>query len=252
MTQRQFLPEDYDLFVLGALEGEELEAFEAHLAEAGEAAKQELARAHARLAGVALLAPESEPPARIKQRLLAEIAPAPPSRRWAPGLAWGAAAAMLLFAVFTEVRSRGIVRHSQEVEQRLAELEEQHEALRTESESYRRILEIVSAPGTLAVSLEAASSPQLHAYWHEDLGLVLAGRNMPGLEPNRTYQLWVIPKQGSPIDAGVFEPDSSGGVTLVTSPGISAADAAAIAITDEPAGGQPQPTTQPIWVGPLG
>ena len=105
MTQRQFLPEHYELFVLGALEGEELQAFEAHLAEAGEVVREELARAHARLAGIALLAPETEPPPPIKQHLLAQIAPAPRPRQWLPAVAWGAAAAMLIFSVFTEVRS---------------------------------------------------------------------------------------------------------------------------------------------------
>ena len=126
------------------------------------------------------------------------------------------------------------------------------ELLLEETETYRRVLEIVSAPGTISVSLGAATSPELHAYWNEQQGMVLTGQNMPVLGADRAYQLWVIPKTGNPVDAGVFEPDANGSVLVIRPLGVAPGDASALAITDEPETGSPQPTTQPIWVGPLG
>ncbi|MDA1316157.1 MAG: anti-sigma factor [Acidobacteria bacterium] len=252
MSQQQFLPETYDLFVLGVLEGEELEAFQKHLAEGGGVARAELVKAEARVAQVGLLAPEIEPPAHARRDLMQAIAPSRPPRRSFPALAWGLAAAMLLVASLASWRMLTLQNQFNEVQQRMADLDQQHEALRAETDTYRQVLEIVSAPGTISVSLGAADSPELHAYWNEQQGLVLAGQNMPTLSPNRAYQLWVIPKAGPPQDAGVFRPEPDGRVLMIRPLGLAPGDASALAITDEPESGSPQPTTQPIWVGPLG
>jgi anti-sigma-K factor RskA len=75
---------------------------------------------------------------------------------------------------------------------------------------------------------------------------------VPAPASDRTLQLWIIPTQGNPIDAGIFRPDANGRALYIASPGVSISQAAALAITDEPAGGQPQPTTTPIWVGQIG
>jgi hypothetical protein len=252
MSEQQFLPETYDLYVLGVLEGDELEAFRKHLSEAGAEAEKELSRAEMRVAQVGLLTPEIEPPAWVRRQLMETIAPEPAPRHSFPVFAWGLAAAMLLCAVLAGWRVLTLQNQFDSVQQRMAELEQQHEELRDETETYRQVLEIVSAPGTISVSLDAASSTELHAYWNEQQGLVLTGQNMPVLSSDRAYQLWVIPKDGSPVDAGVFTPRSNGRVLVIRPLGLAQADAAALAITDEPETGSPQPTTQPIWVGPLG
>jgi anti-sigma-K factor RskA len=119
---------------------------------------------------------------------------------------------------------------------------------------YTRVLAVLSAPGTRSISLAAttAASPQVNAYWNEIAGLVLTGRHMPALPADRTYQLWVVPKTGNPVSAGIFEPDVEGSALLISQPQAKQSDAAALAITQEPAGGRPQPTSKPVWVGPIG
>lgn len=45
------------------------------------------------------------------------------------------------------------------------------------------------------------------------------------------------PKTGNPVSAGIFEPDSQGRVLLISKPDATPANAAAVAVTEEPAGG---------------
>ena len=257
MNSQSFLPETYDLYVLGVLEGEELEAFRVHIADGGDAAQQELRLAEARVAQLGLLTPEIEPPAQVRHKLMTAVAPLraqpqPVLSRPFPALAWGMAAVLLIGAILIGWRALSLEGQLQRVQQEIAMLEEEQRILREETETYRRVLEIVSAPGTISVSLGAATSPELHAYWNEQQGMVLTGQNMPALSAGRAYQLWVIPNEGNPVDAGTFQPEPDGGILLIRPLDLAPGDASALAITDEPESGSPQPTTQPIWVGPLG
>lgn len=60
------------------------------------------------------------------------------------------------------------------------------------------------------------------------------------LPPERTYQLWQI-EDGTPVSLGVFER----GLLVTLPPG------ATVAVSVEPPGGSPQPTTTPLFVQPL-
>jgi hypothetical protein len=73
-------------------------------------------------------------------------------------------------------------------------------------------------------------------------------RRSPRCAPGRTYQLWGIPTGGPPQGLGTFAPAANGEarVVLRVPPG-AAMDVAAI--TEEPDGGSPAPTTTPIVLG---
>jgi anti-sigma-K factor RskA len=245
--QQQYLE-----FALGTLEGAEYEEIQSLLARGDQECGRGVAEARAVVASLSYSAPQVTPPAQVRQRVLAAVVEPRQSRSWAPYLAWAVAAGLLIFAVLTGRRAQTLGVELASLQQRYDQLSTEHEKILTETETYRRVLAIVSAPGTRAVSLRAPQSPQLQAYWNEPLGLVLAGQNVPAPAPDRTLQLWIIPAQGNPINAGIFRPDDTGRTLYITSPTVSIAQAAALAITDEPAGGQPQPTTTPIWVGPIG
>jgi anti-sigma-K factor RskA len=66
-----------------------------------------------------------------------------------------------------------------------------------------------------------------------------------------TLQLWMVPKKGAPMSVGIFRPDAAGHVMLVAATGEPITEIAALAISEEPAGGSAQPTSPPVWVGPL-
>jgi anti-sigma-K factor RskA len=71
---------------------------------------------------------------------------------------------------------------------------------------------------------------------------------LPELQPGRTYQLWRI--QGdTPASAGLFSVDPLGYGVLVLEPGQQPQSGEIVAVTDEPSGGSPGPTTQPLIAG---
>lgn len=67
-------------------------------------------------------------------------------------------------------------------------------------------------------------------------------------QPGRDYQLWFLPGEGKPIPAGLLRPGPDGLITTeaVVPPGVKGA-----AVTLEPRGGSPQPTTAPLMHGDL-
>ena len=238
----------YEESALGVLEDEERAELAAHLARHCPLCTQGVGEGNFVVSQLAYLAPPAAPPEKLLRRILAAAKQEPGWRGWLPAWAWaGVAAAVLLVALIMAQQARRFQIQTLELEARVRELSSQ-------VETYRRAFAIAAASGTRSISLTSAqpAAPQVRAYWNDASGLLLTALNIPTLAPERTYQLWVLPKQGNPSSAGIFRPDSTGNVLLISTPGVKMADSAALAITNEPAGGRPQPTTTPIWVGPLG
>ncbi len=241
------LKESYEAYVLGVLEGEDLAELKAHLSRQCPVCSKGVGDARWLVSQLAYMAPPVDPPAAIRRGLLDSVVHKQKRLSWMPAWAWAGIAASLSVVALVSMQQ---ARHFQ---QQTLELEARLKDLTSETETYRKAFAIASSSASKAITLTTTqpAAPQIRAYWNETLGLLLTAQKMPLPPPNRTYQLWVVPKQGRPISAGIFQPDSNGGVLLLSGPATSIADAAALAITNEPAGGQPQPTTTPIWVGPL-
>ncbi len=165
----------------------------------------------------------------------------------------GAAAALLLFS-FINVREMRQLQGELAELSRAADVQRRRAAeLEKERSEYEQILAILAAPEARRVRLKGkpAHLPELRVYWSEGQGIVVVGRRLPLPRADRAYQLWIVPKKGRPISAGVFRPGSAGEITHLAVAATGIAEAAALAITEELAGGSPQPTSTPIWVGPL-
>jgi anti-sigma factor RsiW len=65
-------PEDFDLYALGVLEGEEKAAIESHVPTCAECANK-LAEARGRIALLAFSAPRVEPSAAVRERLMRQV-----------------------------------------------------------------------------------------------------------------------------------------------------------------------------------
>ena len=245
---------------LGALDPEERRALDAHLA----TGCTECAKAHEEaswlVSQLAFLAPEAEPSAMLRGRLLKTVrAEGRASARGAskssiPVWMWGAVAASLVFAVYTAYEARSLQQRVREMQAALAtQIQIQQEASRELAAARREAL-ILSDPNSVKVSMAASNkeAPQLLAAWNPSLGLVVTGQKLPLPPRNRTLQLWLIPKAAGakPVPSLTLRPDAEGRFDLIVeNPPGSAQATMALAITEEPEGGSSQPTTTPIWVG---
>jgi len=162
-------PEDFDLYALGALDAEEAQAFEAHLAACQQCAHK-AAEARGRMALLSLAAPLQSPSPAVKRRLMRQIREDAPSSRlsykarsasghwWAFGWAT-AAAALAAITVFLWIGNNRM----------RMELEALREATRQEQVEIQRsraLIALLSAPDRVDVALapgaEAPGAQHVH------------------------------------------------------------------------------------------
>ena len=92
---------------------------------------------------------------------------------------------------------------------------------------------------------------RLQAVWNAIEGsVVMAAFDLPPAAAGRTYQLWGIATDLDPVSFGTFqtEPD---GTAIFRNPVPTGIEYELGAVTEEPAGGSPQPTSTPFLVGDL-
>ena len=236
-------------YALGALTPEETRSFEAALATSPELQREvaELRELNALLAQRDRLAP----PPGLKQRLRERISSAKRgelplaavgARSRIPGLLLGLGlAASLFLALGLYLRLRSLQQTLSGSEQRLAEREATLNAL----------LEPTVQLTTLTATGQAP--PIVQVFWNRAANtLILHTFRLKPAPDGRTYQLWLLPKQGKPIPSTLFNTEPTGhqlvqGITVPADQQI-----AGFALTVEPAGGSPQPTTTPILAGTTG
>jgi anti-sigma-K factor RskA len=112
------------------------------------------------------------------------------------------------------------------------------------------IINALLAPEVESVRLSATDRPPTaQMYWNRATGqVILAAFRLPPAREGRTYQLWGIAKGGAPVSLGTFNtlPSGEGRHVSTAPPGLTIAVGA---VTEEPAGGSPQPTSTPFLVG---
>jgi anti-sigma-K factor RskA len=185
---------------------------------------------------VAAFAVDQEPPAQVRDAVLARVArtpqapvPAPAAmpaarprrrRRWAPVVA--AAAAVVAVAVPTTVA----------VQQHRAAVELQQQA--------DRVAQMLADPEARLVTAPIAGGGEATALV-SDGDVLISAEGLPDPGEGQDWQLWTI-ADGAPESAGIM-PAGSGGVTTAWVPGGAGRT---VAVTLEPAGGSEQPTSDPV------
>ena len=264
-TRDPFL-ELVESYALGSLDPEERASLEAHLAAGCAECGNALEEARWLVSQLACLAPEAGPSGVLRARLIetvrADVAnnvandefALATSRAIIPLWMWGAVAASVLFAFYNFYEARSV---RQAIRQTQAALDEQVDLQKKSAQELalaRREAVILTDPRSVKIPMPAGQKdlPPLQATWHAALGILVSGESLPLPRDNRTLQLWLIPKAAGskPIPSLTVRPDADGKFhLLVQNPPDSQGDTKALAITEEPAGGSPQPTTTPVWVG---
>jgi anti-sigma-K factor RskA len=260
--------EDFELYALGVLAGGDKAEFEAHLAGCGEC-RAKLEAARRRVAMFALAAPPSEPSPAARERVLESFRargpqrlqgpPSVPARRrfWSPGWAraWAAVCVLLLGAAVW------LAIHNSRLSKRLAELELSHQQLATSNLELKAmaaraqaVLDVLTGPQTVQVELSPATAhpvPHGKAFYNRDKGLLFYTTNLHSLPSDHTYELWLIPTVGNPVDIGIFNTDTRGNGQVILTSLPQGLTAKAFAVTIEPAGGVPAPSGPMVLVGPV-
>jgi anti-sigma-K factor RskA len=249
-------PGDPDLYALGALDGEEKQAFEAHVRGCA-ACAEELAAARQRVALLALAAPAATPSPAVKQRLMRRVrteqstiaVPVKRLRRFSfliPALA----ACTVFFAALAGWLWHMDLRDTHRIaflQRRLADAETRSQEVASAAAETDRLL---GMPGTMHVTLAAQpGEPEGRAgvLYNARMGMVMCAAQMLPPPPGKSYQLWLVPAQGAPVSLGVFSAKQVRvAMTAHVPPGMTAK---AFAVTMEPEGGMPQPTGPKVLVG---
>ena len=227
-----------DAYVLDALTDEERREFEEHLAANPE--RQAEVDELGAIAGLLALYPqEHEPPPELRQKIMevveAEATPSGtedsssrPASGWLGGLlAWRQVALGAATVLVVGLLSWNVVLQSdvQDLQGQVQSMQESEEA-RT-----------VALQGT-----GPAQDARAELISTSDTRAVLTVENMPDVPEGKTMEIWVI-KNDVPKPSGLFDPSSDAVAAIVEEP-VEGADA--IAVTVEPEGGSPQPTTDPM------
>lgn len=258
-------------YALGALEPAERAELEAHLAErlAHEGCPEALERAMRTVQSLSAVAPATPPPSEAWNGIAARIAGESRARggarvrrrAWIPwALSFAAAAAcLILVAQALHYRSALSEKDAELALTRGAAAErdscrQELEAMRKSADAQRAALALLEIPTTQLVALsatpESKSSSRGTALLNvqERKAVVLISALAPAV--GKDYELWLIRSGNPPVPAGILKPGQDGKVVAEVNPSVLQAGRPDLfAVTVEPLGGSPAPTTTPILVG---
>ena len=248
-------------YALGALSPEESRAFEVWLANSP-AGQREVAEYHevgALLALGSVRGVATGPSPELKPRVIAHATsgkvrslPAPKVR--IQFVAWIGLAASLVAVAGLALQQRALRQQLAVQTTSIAELEATLATREAKLASREAELNAILDPNVQLTRMGTPGTrePVVQLFWNRRSNLVMIHAfQLTPAAATRAYQLWFIPKNGKPIPSVTFntEPSGHGMVRQIAVP--EGMELTAAAITEEPEGGSPQPTTTPFLVGTL-
>lgn len=170
-----------------------------------------------------------------------------PRRSWlaSPGLGWGLALAAGLVGILAVYR-RGAMDDWQltQVAQQRDSLAARVEALHDSIAARDQLVAAVTGKQISSMRLTSGTvrAPWAWMFWdHATNRWTLVARDLVVPPAGKTYQLWLVTPHAK-ISAGTFEPQPDGSAEVQATYALAADSLQAVAITQEPVGGVPQPT----------
>jgi len=247
-------------YVLDALDAGDRERFQAHLSDCA-ACQAEVRSFRPVVDALAQIVDSRQPSPELRARVLDNrrsragvVQPFRPAAPFRPAIVvpWFlATAAALILAVLTPYtvqlrnRTRELAAAVRDLTARLGDTDRQLVAVRGE-------VSLLTAPDVRRVDLRGQSvAPQAgaRAFWSRSRGVYFVASDLPPLPSGKEYQLWFVTPSG-PVSASVFRTDERGRAETLGDVPLGMPEPTALAVTLEPAGGSPQPTSSLYLVGP--
>ena len=175
------------------------------------------------------------PSPRLRRRILASVGVEQRRFGWAPLL--GLATALSLFAAFY------FSNREREFAAQTVTLRDQMRRQAIELTRLNEAFAILSGPSTIEAGFGPGARGKV--YVDRSRGVLLIASNLPPAPAGKIYEMWVIPKGGSPVPAGLFQSDASGSAIHVQ-PGAVDPSVTTVAVTLENEGGAQTPTLPPV------
>jgi anti-sigma factor RsiW len=196
--------------------------------------------------------PIRKPPAATAPSVApARPSPARPSPASPSPARWLAAAALVIAAgaVAYGIDQRVTVRR---LASDIAHLRDTAATMQQRLADQQAIVAGLTGPGVKVIDAAATSARQPYArmFWDQPTNRwTFVAYNLPAAAPGHTYQLWLVTRDQKKVSAGTFAPSANGSALVRATYALPSDSLAAIAVTNEPAGGSAQPTTTPFLVG---
>jgi anti-sigma factor RsiW len=110
----------------------------------------------------------------------------------------------------------------------------------------------MTGPGVQVIDARAPGirAPSARMFWDRVTNSwTFIAHDLPAVPAGRTYQLWLITRDQHKVSAGTFAVRPGGDAVVRATYALARDSLFAVAVTEEPAGGSPQPTTTPLLVG---
>ena len=171
------------------------------------------------------------------------VAAAGPRRTWgaAAALGWGLAIAAGITVVSVQRRA---AMDAQAYAASQSALQTRVDALRDSMQTRDAFVRSVTGQhiSSMQLTLGAVRAAWAWMFWdHVSNRWTLVARDLPVPAAGRTYQLWLVTPKAK-ISAGTFVPRPDGAAEVQATYALAPDQLTAIAVTEEPAGGVPQPT----------
>ena len=253
MRDHQQTSEDLVLYALRELPSEQASEMQRHLDDCPDC-RRELEAINSDMALLALSTVASAAPQRARQRLLNAIKAEPRRARTfvmrRPWWTFVPSFAAVLLATFGLM----LWRENVSLRHRLEATQQKSDDIQGALQRSKLVLDALTSPQSIhfvLVATKAQPVPEGRASYMQKTGtLVFTAQHLQPLPPEKTYQMWLIPANGSaPMPCGTFKPDSNGTATLVMSNMETNITPKMFAVTIEADGGSETPTMPIVMAG---
>lgn len=230
--------ENIPAYAIGALDADESAALESHL-ETCASCRTELAGYRSLSESVLTAVPPKQPSAALRKRLQSRLPGGQKSTR--PQFAFSLSR-LALGAALTVLLAMNAYSIMQ-----IRSLQLTQTQLNRQIRTGQTVMSMLSYPATerLAIREENLVGSLLLDKERNIVALIVW--NMPELQEDKTYQIWLIDPQGERVSAGIFLPDNDQAYTTrVVFPQQNLSDFTGVGVTVEPAGGSDQPTGERV------